>query len=435
MVNAQREPVVAARGPQAPTRARYGTLAFLCALTFVLYLDRMCIGKAAPFIQRDLSLTDRQMGYVHAAFALSYAAFEVLVGHWGDKHGSRWVLLRIVAWWSLFTALTGMATGFASLVAMRFLFGAGEAGALPNVTRVIDRWFPPTARGRMSGFINMPALMGGMVAPIGTAYLIEGIGWRWVFAIYGSLGVVWVALFAWWFRDTPREHPWVNEAEAALIGPPPTTRPADHLPLVAIARSRNVLLLCGVLVAGGSAVQVLAAWYATYLEKVLGVSNVTSGWLNGLLMAGGAVGCLVGGWLADHAVAWFANPRWARSLVGCAAFSVAALAMACGAVARSPEWKSVWFAAVVFGVHLHLATWWRTNSQIGGRHTAAVFGFVNSAGGFGVAAVQILAGFLGRDHWNQLFACLSLVLALGAACWLFVDARVPIPSSDEPAEA
>lgn len=430
----ERELAGAEQGPQPPTRARYVTLAFLCALTFVLYLDRMCIGKAAPFIQQDLGLSDRQMGYVHAAFTISYAAFEVLVGHWGDKHGSRWVLLRIVAWWSLFTALTGTAGGFLSLVAMRFLFGAGEAGALPNVTRVIDRWFPAAARGRMTGLVNMPALLGGMMAPIGTAYLIEGIGWRWVFASYGSLGLVWVALFAWWFRETPREHPGVNAAEARLIGAPPTTRPAEHLPLGAIARSRNVLLLCGVLTAGGSAVQVLAAWYATYLEKVLGVSNVASGWWNGLLMAGGALGCLLGGWLADRAAARFTSRRWARSLVGASGFALAALAMAGGFLVKAPAGKSLCFATVVFGVHLHLASWWRTNSDIGGRNTAAVFGFVNSAGGFGVAGMQILVGSLGRDHWNQVFAGLAVMLALGSVCWLLVDARVPIQPADEPAE-
>jgi MFS family permease len=400
----------------------------------VLYLDRMCMGKAAPFIQRDLGLSGLQMGFVHGAFSFSYAAFEVLVGHWGDKHGSRWVLLRIVAWWSAFTALTGSATGFLPLVAMRFLFGAGEAGALPNVTRVIDRWLPAAARGRMAGFINMPALVGGMIAPIATAYLIELIGWRWVFAIYGSLGLGWVAAFAWWFRETPREHPWVNEAEARLIGRPPETRPADHLPLAAIARSRNVLLLCGVLITGGCAVQVLAAWYATYLERELGVANVTSGWLNGLLMAGGALGCLLGGWLADHAIATFPDRRRARSLVGGAAFGLAALAMTAGALVSAPGWKSLCFMGVFFGVHLHLATWWGTNSDISGRHTAAVFGFVNSVGGFAVTAVQILVGSLDRGHWNQLFGILAIGLAVGSVCWLCVDARVPIQPADEPAE-
>ena len=97
------------------SNARHVTLAYLCGLTLILYLDRMCIGKAAPFIQDELGLSDERMGYIHAAFMLSYGLFEVVTGHWGDRFGSRRVLIRIVLWWSAFTALTGAAGGFAWL--------------------------------------------------------------------------------------------------------------------------------------------------------------------------------------------------------------------------------------------------------------------------------------------------------------------------------
>ena len=99
---------------EPPTRVRYGVLAFLCGLTFLLYLDRMSIGQSAPFIQQDLELTDQEMGLVFAAFTVAYGLFEVATGHLGDWHGSRSVLTRIVVWWSVFTAATGMATGFVS---------------------------------------------------------------------------------------------------------------------------------------------------------------------------------------------------------------------------------------------------------------------------------------------------------------------------------
>jgi hypothetical protein len=108
--------------------------------------------------------------------------------------------------------------------------------------------------------------------------------------------------------------------------------------------------------------------------------------------------------------------------------------MTAGALVSAPGWKSLCFMGVFFGVHLHLATWWGTNSDISGRHTAAVFGFVNSVGGFAVTAVQILVGSLDRGHWNQLFGILAIGLAVGSVCWLCVDARVPIQPADEPAE-
>ena len=112
----------------APTRARFGVLGFLCSLAFVLYLDRVCIGQALPSIQKDLGLDNGQTGYALGAFLIAYGLFEVPTGRWGDRFGSRGVLTRIVLWWSLFTALTGVVNGLLALVAVRFLFGAGEAG-------------------------------------------------------------------------------------------------------------------------------------------------------------------------------------------------------------------------------------------------------------------------------------------------------------------
>jgi MFS family permease len=224
---------------EQPTQVRYGVLALLCALAFVLYLDRVCISQAAVSIQEELKLDNAQMGYVFAAFMLSYALFEVPTGRWGDRFGSRKVLMRIVLWWSVFTALTGCVWRFSFdsgwriegwwgsipllfdslglLILIRFLFGAGEAGALPNMARVVARWFPADKRGPAQGLLNTSMLVGGATAPVLAAYLIAVIGWRWTFSVFAGVGVVWVIVFQRLFRDNPADHPWVNEAERRLI--------------------------------------------------------------------------------------------------------------------------------------------------------------------------------------------------------------------------
>src|SRR5437764_1763726 len=156
---------------ERPTRVRYAVLAFLAAMTFVLYLDRVCIGQAAPMIKYDLGISETQKGVVFAAFTLAYAVFEVPTGRWGDRYGSRGVLTRIVVWWSFFTAMTGAALGFWMLLSVRFLFGAGEAGALPNSARVLRQWFPESSRGRAQGFVTTAMLVGGAIAPITSQWL------------------------------------------------------------------------------------------------------------------------------------------------------------------------------------------------------------------------------------------------------------------------
>src|SRR6186997_2410125 len=120
---------------QQPTHARYWVVVFAITLAILSYIDRVCISQAAEHIKRDLGLSQTQMGMIFSSFAVAYALFEVPGGWMGDVMGPRKVLMRIVIWWSAFTALTGYMWSFTSLYVARFLFGAGEAGCFPNLTK------------------------------------------------------------------------------------------------------------------------------------------------------------------------------------------------------------------------------------------------------------------------------------------------------------
>src|SRR3954451_3005286 len=141
----------------APTRVRWTVMAFLCALAFLTYFDRFCIVRAQKDIMRDLRLDDAQMGWIMGAFWLAYALFEIPGGWLGDRYGARGSLVRIVLAWSVFTALSGCATGFLSLLTYRFLFGVGEAGAFPNMARVQSAWLPTQSRARWGGLLWLMA--------------------------------------------------------------------------------------------------------------------------------------------------------------------------------------------------------------------------------------------------------------------------------------
>ena len=151
---------------ERPTTVRLLVLGVLCLLTGVLYIDRICISQALPAIRKEFDLSPQQGAYVLMAFTLAYGLFEVPTGRWGDQIGPRRVLTRISLWWSAFTALTGACWNLWSLIIVRFLFGAGEAGALPNVARVVSRWFPPEERGRVQGIILAASLIGGAISPM-----------------------------------------------------------------------------------------------------------------------------------------------------------------------------------------------------------------------------------------------------------------------------
>src|SRR4051794_27078173 len=158
------------------TRVRFIVLAFLCVLAFLTYFDRVCIASAQGDIKADLGLSDAQMGYILGGFWFTYALFEIPIGWWGDRFGSRRTLTRIVLAWSLFTALSGSATGFASLLAFRFLFGLGEAGAYPNMARIQSRWLPARSRGRAGGLLWLMARWGGAFSPVIFGKMLRGLG-------------------------------------------------------------------------------------------------------------------------------------------------------------------------------------------------------------------------------------------------------------------
>src|SRR5678815_1854192 len=189
------------------TRVRGHVLIFAFLLAVITYLDRICISAAAPSIMRDLGLNLEQMGVVFSAFTLAYSLFEVPSGWLGDVRGPRRVLTRIVLWWSGFTMLTGAAAGLRSLVAIRFLFGAGEAGAFPNLLRAFSAWFPPQERGKANGLLFLGSRVGGMLSTPIALLLVNRIGWRQSFVAFGALGLVWAIAWYAWFRDRPSHHP------------------------------------------------------------------------------------------------------------------------------------------------------------------------------------------------------------------------------------
>jgi MFS transporter, ACS family, glucarate transporter len=169
-------------------KKRHSVLLLLIALALITFLDRIAISSAGLRIQEDLHLSKEQWGWVLGAFILSYGIFEAPTGALGDRAGQRRVLTRIVLWWSAFTSLTGAARGFWQLLAIRFLFGIGEAGAYPNMSGVLARWFPVSEHARTQGFIWAASRFGGALAPLIVTPLQARIGWRWAFAILGAIG-------------------------------------------------------------------------------------------------------------------------------------------------------------------------------------------------------------------------------------------------------
>ncbi len=200
-----------------PTRVRYWVIVFAITLAIITYVDRVSLSFASLVIRRDLGLSQAQMGWAFGAFGLAYALFELPGGFLGDWLGPRQVLLRIVVWWSCCTAATGSVFNLVSLTTTQFLFGAGEAGCFPNLTKAFTTWLPRGEKTRAQGFMWLAARWGGAFTPPLVRLVMRHAGWRNAFRLFGLIGIVWAMLFYRWYRNDPLENPKLNQAERELL--------------------------------------------------------------------------------------------------------------------------------------------------------------------------------------------------------------------------
>ena len=203
--------------PAKPTKVRYRVVALTIVLGMITYLDRVCISTLAPHIMEDLGLSKDQMSYVFAAFALSYAAFGIPAAAWADRVGTRRALTVIVSWWSTFTMLSAAAWNLGTMLLVRFLFGAGEAGAWPSVARTFSQWISYRERGLVQGIFFIGAHVAGGLTPLVVMQMVKYLDWRTIFVLFGLLGFVWAVVWQRWFRDNPSQHASVNAAELEWI--------------------------------------------------------------------------------------------------------------------------------------------------------------------------------------------------------------------------
>ena len=278
--------------PGRRSRVRYAVLAFTVALAAITYLDRVCIAHAGvtASIKAELGLSDKQMSLVYSAFTLAYALFEMPTGAWGDRIGPRRVLTRIVLWWSCFTIATASAFHYRTLLLIRFLFGAGEAGAFPNVTKTFSRWFPIAERGTAQGIFFAGAHLGGGLTPMVVTVLLGVLPWRAIFVLFGSIGFVWAGSAWWtWFRvrracrnTRPSTRASGNTSGVRARRGILRTIGSTPQPLRRILADRSLVALCLMYFTQAYGFYFNITWLPTYLARDRGLTTERLGLVAGV---------------------------------------------------------------------------------------------------------------------------------------------------------
>ena len=412
---------------------RRGVLFFALTLAIITYVDRVCISQAAPRMQEDLGLTKIQMGYAFTAFGWAYALFEIPGGWLGDRIGPRKVLMRVVGMWSIFTVATGWSWNLVSLVVCRFFFGVGEAGCFPNITKAFAHWFPASERVKAQGILWLSARWGGAFTPLLVGWMLAsggedtfglGLHYRWVFLIFGLLGVLWALMFYRWFRDYPKDHPGVSAAELAIIGEPQASS-GHSMPWGKLLASRTVWMLWAQYFFMSYAWYFYITWFPTYLkEQFSSLDDMQRSLLACVPLFFGGIGSMLAGLLSARLDLWFGSIARTRRWLGVLGMGAAGVMLLISMQLHTPVASVLAIGLAALCSDLAMPGAWGACMDVGGRHTGALSGSMNMMGQIGGAIAPMAVPLLlaaTNNNWALNLGLFALSYFLGAICWVFIN--------------
>lgn len=413
---------------------RYSIVLLALVINMICYTDRVCIAIAGPEMRKAFGFSQEQMGVVFGIFSLSYFLGQAPWGMLADRRGSRGLISFAIAGWSVFTMLTAAAWSFASLLAIRFTFGALEAAFSPSIASAFSRWVPVSERATAFGAFLGGGRLGGALTPLIAGFFLARYDWRIPFLVFGAVGAIGAVVWFAWYRNTPREHPSVTDAELEVISAGTTSASSGKSVVPWHSLLRSSRLWCLLATAFGSTFmwQFYITWFPTYLREHRGMALSESAYYAGLPLLLGMGATWVGGILTD-VVGRRTGDRRARTLVGFVSLTGGALLMSAGIWCGQAALAAILMGLAAGAVDLYLGAAWSSATDIGGTSGGAVSGLMNAASNCAGFASPILMGsVLQRSNdWN-LVLYLSVATTLAAAVlWLFVNPRVRVQAPAE----
>ena len=305
-------------------KATHVVLAMLCIMYFITYIDRVNISTAASEIQKELHLSNTQLGLVFSAFAYPYLLFQVIGGWVGDRFGPRKTLFWCGLIWAASTIMTGFVTSLLTLFIARVALGFGEGATFPTATRAMQYWTPANKRGFAQGLTHAFARLGNALTPPLIAALMAWLTWRGSFIVLGLVSLVWGVVWALYFRNEPKDHPSITEAELASLPPrPAATRPeVPWGPLLRRMWPVTLTYFCY-----GWSLWLYLNWLPLFFKNNYSLDIKNSALFASGVFFAGVVGDSLGGILSDGILKRTGNVRFARLSVTVAGFAGALVSL------------------------------------------------------------------------------------------------------------
>ena len=434
--------------PPAQTRltpTHLGVTALMFTLSVMSYFDRTIMSIAGPNIIKEFQLSETQMGLVYSAFILGYSLMMIPGGRWADRFGPRRVLTGMALGSALFTALTALA-GWIALatlmgivpvfVVIRICFGFVTAPLYPACGRMNVAWMPLMHRARVLSIVICGAGFGGAVSPVLFTWMIASFGWRWSFVLASLATVLVDAIWFFYVRDDPSQHPQLAAAatcDTPPLAPVPASQPVRWGLLL---RDRNLIALTAGYFALGYFEYIFFYWIFYYLGEIRGLGAEESAVYSTGLFLTFTIMMALGGWLCDHFAARYGRSRGLRR-VAMTGLAASALLMYAGA-GSTATLPAVTLMSLAFGCSaIADVAFWTATIDIAGKEAGSACGVLNMGGNVGgllaPTLTPIIASYFGWT-WGLYFGSVMALAAL--VVWLFIDTSSPItPARGEAAES
>lgn len=368
-------------------RQRRHTLWLLCALSFILYVDRVNLATAAGAIKSELGLSNTELGVAFSAFAYSYAVCQVFGGWIADRFGARITLIGCGLIWVASTFMTGLVHSLALLFAARLLLGIGEGATLPAQARAITHWFSRERRGVVQGFTHSFSRLGNAVTPPIVAALMTWLSWRAAFFVIGAVTLVWLA---WWIAGF-REYPLGDDdgRTRPVARPAPPSGPTPWGPLFRRMAPTIFVYFCY-----GWTAWLFFTWLPTFFLNGKGLDlKSTALFASGVFFAG-VVGDTVGGWLCDRIYRQTGNLALSRQSVIVVSFAGALVCLLPLAFVHSTAGVALCLSGSFLCLELTIGPIWAVPSDIAPKHAGIASGMMNAGSAVSGILSPILFGYL-----------------------------------------
>jgi ACS family glucarate transporter-like MFS transporter len=414
---------------------RFVLVFFTFLLTVLLYVDRACISAAKGDISSDLGFSMTEFGWIMAVFTLGYALFQTPSGKLADSKGARGVIAGIVTIWSLLTAITGFAWNYVSMLVIRFLFGAGEAGAFPALAKVVYNWFPVSERGIIQGINFSGSRIGAAFAMPLVAWLIKEIGWRHTFLVFGVFGILFGVLWFLLFRNKPEEAGYIGTNEVEYIRKHRQQSGSGAkkvLPFGSIIRSVTMWKTMVQYISSNFTFYFSLTWMYPYIQERFQLGLVEAGFYTSIPLIAGALGNWLAGIMVD---AIYRNGKWkfSRRLPAIIGFALSATGMIMVTQVSSPVLSVAFMALAVFGADMTLSPSWAFCIDIGKENAGAVSGTMNMAGNLGAFVTIIAFPYLFKwtNQYEPFFIICAGLSIVAIFMWSSMDPEKPILSESK----